>query len=63
MSFSLPFLTQATTKQKRERREICGTCPLLIPKIRVCSALKGGCGCFVVLKTALAGETCPLGKW
>lgn len=40
------------------RRMICRTCPLLLE-----SGQCQKCSCFVAMKTILAEEQCPLGKW
>lgn len=42
-----------------QRFEICKACPELIPVTHQCKK----CGCFMVLKTKIAGSECPLGKW
>jgi len=48
-----------TTREERKRRwEICLSCPALTPKGR-CTK----CGCYMRLKTKLAGQICPLDKW
>lgn len=41
-----------------QRMAVCRGCPRLRPGGR-CDA----CGCFVSLKTTLATESCPVGKW
>lgn len=39
------------------RLEICGACPSNL--MGVCRK----CGCFIKLKTAFKGASCPAGKW
>ena len=60
---------EATAKK---RMELCVNCPTFDIESRTCDANKGGCGCFVDIKTKYLEidlqfhkETvkCPLGKW
>jgi|TARA_R100001594_G_scaffold1363_1_gene5889 hypothetical protein len=41
-----------------ERMAICRGCKFLTPKFR-CTQ----CGCFMKVKTKIAGMSCPEGKW
>ncbi len=47
------------------RRAICRACPEAIPCVKkagqFCRCRR--CGCVLHFKTALAGESCPLGRW
>lgn len=43
----------------RARRAECGRCD----KAVLLGSLCGECGCIIKLKTALAAERCPIGKW
>lgn len=47
----------ATKEVQLERLNICGPCPER--RDQRC----GLCNCFLVAKTALAGEQCPIQKW
>lgn len=42
-----------------QRLDICKSCPEFISSTSQCKK----CGCFMNLKTKLAGAECPLGKW
>lgn len=42
-----------------ERMAICEDCPSLTHPMKQCKE----CGCFMLIKTKLAGAKCPLGKW
>ena len=42
-----------------ERRALCMGCPKLIQKTKQCDV----CKCFILLKTQLAEESCPEGRW
>ena len=42
-----------------ERLAICEQCDRLFAPTKTCKE----CGCFVVLKTRLRKQSCPLGKW
>jgi hypothetical protein len=41
------------------RLDICAECPRLFTPTFTCKE----CGCFMKVKTRLAGSSCPLGKW
>jgi len=41
------------------RFNLCSVCPELISLTKQCKK----CGCFMALKTKLAGASCPIGKW
>lgn len=41
------------------RYAICEACPSLLKATKQCKE----CGCFMKLKTKLAGAVCPIGKW
>ena len=41
-----------------DRVKKCMGCPYITPKFR-CTQ----CGCFMKLKTKIAGARCPIGKW
>jgi hypothetical protein len=47
-----------SSKEREERMSVCQRCAHLMPMNR-CRL----CGCFVKLKTWMATETCPEGKW
>lgn len=42
-----------------QRYSICHSCPELIKLTKQCKQ----CGCFMAVKTKMAGATCPIGKW
>ena len=57
---------------ERNRMKICNNCEVFNTETRLCDSARGGCGCFVDIKTkyleidfANFKETvkCPLGKW
>ena len=48
-------------KVKKERLKTCRACPLLLEKGELSSCSM--CKCNVGLKTRLATEKCPKGKW
>ena len=48
-----------TTELAKTRMEICKTCPHLFAPTKQCKK----CGCFMLIKTKLASQTCPIGKW
>jgi hypothetical protein len=48
----------ASKEQAQQRYNICIDCEQLT-KIKTCKS----CGCFVIGKTKLANEICPLNKW
>jgi hypothetical protein len=50
---------KASKELKEERRDVCNKCELFKKDVGIC----GECYCIVKLKTALAGEKCPIGKW
>lgn len=63
---------KADEATERNRIEICNNCEVFNDELRLCDVEKGGCGCFVDIKTkyleidfANFKETvkCPLGKW
>lgn len=43
----------------KERLAICAGCPKLFRPTMTCKS----CGCFLRIKTLLASQTCPEGKW
>jgi hypothetical protein len=52
--------TEYVDQEKSEARyQICKLCPELISLTKQCKK----CGCFMALKTKLAGASCPIGKW
>ncbi len=51
-------LPQAEPELRDKRRALCVLCDEFLPS-KACRK----CGCNVELKTAWAGESCPLGKW
>lgn len=55
LKIALPFLTDG--KVQKERIEMCYPCQ----EYSRGACLK--CGCIMVVKTRLAAEKCPLGKW
>lgn len=52
---SLPFL--ADQKIQKERIDICYKCP------EYSHGACKKCGCIMMVKSRLAAEKCPLGKW
>lgn len=50
---------KATAELKKERLDICLSCPELISLTKQCKQ----CGCFMELKTGLELSKCPMGKW
>lgn len=42
-----------------KRLEVCKGCPHFEPKLERCME----CGCFMKIKSGLAGMKCPLNKW
>jgi hypothetical protein len=46
-------------KEKKQRLNICLSCPDLIKLTKTCSK----CGCFMELKTKVKMSVCPVGKW
>lgn len=59
----MSFFTKTTESEARRRLTLCESCPTFIRLTRQCNPFKGGCGCFVDLKTPLANESCPRGLW
>jgi ribosomal protein L32 len=54
------WVFQAVTEEvQAERLSICETCPEYKASIHLCNV----CKCLVGLKTGLARQSCPLGKW
>lgn len=49
----------ASTQKRKKRLGVCEVCPDLDPEMRQCKT----CTCFVDLKTFMATEACPKGKW
>jgi hypothetical protein len=45
------------SEKRKIRLQICDTCEM--NKLGVCKK----CGCILSLKTMLANEKCPIGKW
>lgn len=50
---------EKSLKLSQERMPICESCLELFEPTKTCKK----CGCFVVLKTKIVGEKCPLNKW
>jgi hypothetical protein len=48
-----------TDEIAKMRMDICEACPKLVKLTKQCKE----CGCFMNLKTKLAGAACPIGKW
>lgn len=44
---------------QKERFDICLACPKLYKPTRTCKL----CGCFMQIKTYMANQECPIGKW
>ena len=53
----IPNKVSATVQQKR--LSICESCDRLYKPTYTCKS----CGCFMNVKTWMAKEKCPLGKW
>ncbi len=54
-----PNTSWADDTTKKERLDICISCPELIQLTKTCKK----CGCFMELKTKLEASRCPIGKW
>ena len=50
---------RATDEVRDERLSICMSCEHLVKFTKQCKK----CGCFMAIKTKLAGAECPVGKW
>lgn len=55
----LPETMKATENVIAERWEICQACEHLYKPTHTCKV----CGCFMKVKTSLAGARCPKNKW
>jgi hypothetical protein len=49
----------AAKKRKKDRLDICETCPRLFKPTWSCKE----CGCFMKVKAGIKIAKCPLGKW
>lgn len=56
---AMRLIATASSDQQSERIEICNSCEQLTEKLRRCRK----CGCFMDIKTWMAEQECPLGKW
>ena len=56
---------EADEPTRLTRLEVCRACPILTRKDGKMTTLSrcGGCGCFVLCKTAVKSERCPKGRW
>lgn len=54
-----PNTEWADEELKKQRFDICSSCPELISVTSQCKQ----CGCVMKVKTGLKLATCPLGKW
>jgi hypothetical protein len=54
-------INRADDETVSTRRAICNGCEHRIKKFGVATC--GKCGCFIVPKTTLKDQTCPIGKW
>lgn len=54
---------QPAPSRGEERLAICRACPMLRKNYGPIPDQCSVCNCFVVLKTAVPGESCPKGKW
>lgn len=46
-----------------QRMAICRSCEIFEDNPPMCSQRKGGCGCYLKVKTPLIASKCPKGKW
>ena len=61
----LPTFTpaEAPASDRAARLAACRACPELRRGAGVLPDRCARCGCFVVAKTAVPGQSCPVGKW
>jgi len=53
----------ADKKVIRIRRKICKKCPMIMLGLDFSTDSCSECGCYILPKTALRNETCPIDKW
>lgn len=56
---ALALIPKVSPKVREERLNICLSCDKLYTPTKSCKL----CGCFMVLKTWLPGQNCPINKW
>lgn len=58
-----PLVLAADSPMVQARRVKCADCPFLLRRFIAKLAQCGKCGCFILPKTRVIGEKCPVGRW